>query len=135
MISISIQCENEDTNNGALCTVVHKFVCRCIKGQGQLKMCMTLLWRGVKQSYSMLAVLDQLYFCGIIEKLWPGVCHSKGFPFHDVCDVVALTFFRSLKTFRLTFLRMRNKCKIINVQRNDKRIFGINATGCSLTLL
>ena len=33
---------------------------------------------------------------------------------------VALTFFRSLKTFRLTFLRMRNKCKIINVQRNNK---------------
>ena len=26
---------------------------------------------------------------------------------------VALTFFRSLKTFRLTFLRMRNKCKIM----------------------
>ena len=35
-------------------------------------------------------------------------------------QIVALTFFRSLKTFRLTFLRMRNKCKIINVQRNDK---------------
>ena len=34
--------------------------------------------------------------------------------------VVALTFFRSLKTFRLTFLRMCNKCKIINVQRKDK---------------
>ena len=33
---------------------------------------------------------------------------------------VALTFFRSLKTFRLTFLRMRNKCKITNVQRNKK---------------
>ena len=29
-------------------------------------------------------------------------------------DVVALTF------FRLTFLRMRNTCKIINVQRKDK---------------
>ena len=33
---------------------------------------------------------------------------------------VALTLFRSLKTFRLTFLRMRDKCKIINVQRNNK---------------
>ena len=33
---------------------------------------------------------------------------------------VALTFFRSLQTFRLTFLRMRNKCKITNVQRNNK---------------
>jgi len=33
---------------------------------------------------------------------------------------VALTFFRALKTFRLTFLRMRNKCKITNVQRNNK---------------
>ena len=32
----------------------------------------------------------------------------------------ALTFFRSLKTFRLTFLRMRNKCKIINIQRKIK---------------
>ena len=36
-------------------------------------------------------------------------------------DAVALTFLRSLNTFRLTFLRMRNKCKIINVQRNDNR--------------
>ena len=35
-------------------------------------------------------------------------------------DVVALTFYRSLQTFRLTFLRMRDKCKITNVQRNDK---------------
>ena len=26
-------------------------------------------------------------------------------------------------TFRLTFLRMRDKCKIINVQRNDKAFF------------
>ena len=34
--------------------------------------------------------------------------------------VVALKYFRSLKTFRLTFLRMRNKCKIIDVQRNNK---------------
>ena len=33
---------------------------------------------------------------------------------------VALTFFRSSKTFRLTFLRMRDICKIINVQRNVK---------------
>ena len=29
-------------------------------------------------------------------------------------------FFRTLKTFRLTFLRMRNKCKITNIQRNNK---------------
>jgi hypothetical protein len=35
-------------------------------------------------------------------------------------SAAALTFFQSLKTFRLTFLRMRNKCKIINVQRNNK---------------
>ena len=35
-------------------------------------------------------------------------------------DGVALTFFRALKTFRLTFLRMRDICKIINVQRKDK---------------
>ena len=35
-------------------------------------------------------------------------------------DDVALTFFRALKTFRLTFLRMRNKCNITNVQRNNK---------------
>ena len=27
---------------------------------------------------------------------------------------------RCRETFRLTFLRMRNKCKIINVQRNNK---------------
>ena len=33
---------------------------------------------------------------------------------------VALTFFRALKTFRLTFLRMRDICNIINVQRKDK---------------
>ena len=32
--------------------------------------------------------------------------------------VVALTFFRSLYTFRLTFLRMHDEFKIINVQRN-----------------
>ena len=36
--------------------------------------------------------------------------------------VVALTFFRSLKTFRLTLLRMCNKCKIVNVQRNNKAL-------------
>ena len=36
------------------------------------------------------------------------------------CSAVALTFSRSLKTFWLTFLHMRNKCKIINVQRNNK---------------
>ena len=36
------------------------------------------------------------------------------------CGIEAFTFFRSLKTFRLTFQRMRNKCKIINVQRNNK---------------
>ena len=28
--------------------------------------------------------------------------------------------FQALETFRMTFLRMRGKCKIINVQRNDK---------------
>ena len=39
-------------------------------------------------------------------------------------DGVALTFFRSLKTFRLRFLRMRSKYKIINVARNDK-IFSV----------
>ena len=33
---------------------------------------------------------------------------------------VALKCFRSVNTFRLTFMRMRNKCKIINVQRNNK---------------
>ena len=33
----------------------------------------------------------------------------------ETCTAVALTFFRSLKTFRLTFLRMRNKCQIINL--------------------
>ena len=48
--------------------------------------------------------------------------------------VVALTFSWSLKTFMLTLLRMRNKCKIINVQRNNN-IFGINATSCSLNFL
>ena len=34
--------------------------------------------------------------------------------------VVALRFSRSLYIFRLTFLRMRDKCKLRNVQRNDK---------------
>ena len=38
----------------------------------------------------------------------------------SLVDGVALTFFRSLKTFRLTFLRMSDKCKIINVHPNDK---------------
>ena len=47
---------------------------------------------------------------GIIKDL---IIASQGY-------AVALTFFRSLKTFRLTCLRMRNKCKIINVQRNKK---------------
>ena len=43
-------------------------------------------------------------------------------PLDDASEqcTVALTFFRSLKTFPLPFLRMRNKCKIINVQRNRK---------------
>ena len=35
------------------------------------------------------------------------------------CGGVALTFFPALKTFQLTFLRMRDKCKIIDVQRKD----------------
>ena len=48
------------------------------------------------------------------------------------CSGVALKFFRALKTFQFTFLRMRDKCKIINVQRKDKSIYGINITGCSL---
>ena len=39
-------------------------------------------------------------------KHWEPKCADKR-------DVVALKFFR-LKTFRLTFLHMRNKCKIIN---------------------
>ena len=30
--------------------------------------------------------------------------------------------FPVVKTFRLTFLRMRNKCKIVNIQRNDKAL-------------
>ena len=33
---------------------------------------------------------------------------------------VALTFCRALETFRLTFMRMRDICTIINVQRKDK---------------
>ena len=37
--------------------------------------------------------------------------------------------FPALQTFRLTFLRMRDICKIINVQRKEK---GINTTGCML---
>ena len=37
--------------------------------------------------------------------------------------VVALTFFRSLYIFRLTFLRMRDKCKIMNVQQHYKAFF------------
>ena len=28
----------------------------------------------------------------------------------NICDVVALTFFRALETIRVTFLRMRDKC-------------------------
>ena len=32
------------------------------------------------------------------------------------CCVVALTFSRSLPTFRVTFLRMRDKCKVIDMQ-------------------
>ena len=44
-----------------------------------------------------------------------GTVHTGG--------VVALTFFRPLKTCRLTFLHMRNKCKIVNVQRNNKGFF------------
>ena len=39
------------------------------------------------------------------------------------CTFVALTFSRSLQTFRLTFLHMRDKCKIIIVQRNDKVVW------------
>ena len=38
-------------------------------------------------------------------------CHAVRMLGH----AVALTFFRSLKTFRLAFLRMRDICKIINV--------------------
>ena len=34
--------------------------------------------------------------------------------------VFALTFSRQLKSFRVTFLRMHDKCKIINVLRNAK---------------
>ena len=37
-------------------------------------------------------------------------------------NVVALTFFRALKTFRLTFLRMRNKCKITLPRVNLRQI-------------
>ena len=37
-----------------------------------------------------------------------------------VLVTVALTFFQSLKTFRLMFLHMHNKCKIISIQRNNK---------------
>ena len=36
--------------------------------------------------------------------------------------VVALENFRSLKTFQLTFLRMRNKCNVINNQRHNKAL-------------
>ena len=54
---------------------------------------------------------------------------------HCLCNVVALTFFRSLKTFRLTFLRMRNKYKNHQCPAKQQSIFSINATSCSLTLL
>ena len=35
----------------------------------------------------------------------------------------AFTFFRALSTIRVTCLRMRDKCKIINVQRNTKHFW------------
>ena len=54
------------------------------------------------------------------ELLTTLVKRSPGMLMEDVCSAVALKFFRSLKTLRLTFLRMRNKFKIINVQRNNK---------------
>ena len=38
----------------------------------------------------------------------------------EAIPVQALTFFLALLTFRLTFLRMRDISKIINVQRKDK---------------
>ena len=44
--------------------------------------------------------------------------------------VVAFTFFRALLNIRVKFLRMRGKCKIINVQGNAKH--DINTTDCSL---
>ena len=37
-------------------------------------------------------------------------------------SAVALTYFRSLSSFRMTFLRMRNKYKIFNLQRNNKDV-------------
>ena len=37
-----------------------------------------------------------------------------------VCYRCSAYIFPALKTFRLTFLRMRDICKIINVQRKDK---------------
>ena len=46
--------------------------------------------------------------------------HPLSLFFDQRYTVVALTFFMSLETFLLTFLRMRNKCKIINVQQNNK---------------
>ena len=68
------------------------------------------VWWGAYQLY--------LITCGVyVMTRWREV----EFPLVTVdCGVVTLTFFRSLKTFRLTFLRMRNKCKIINIQRNNK---------------
>ena len=41
---------------------------------------------------------------------------------NDIYDVV-LTLFRALYTIRVTFLCMRDKCKIINVQRNAKHLW------------
>ena len=35
-------------------------------------------------------------------------------------DTLSRLHFPVVKTFRLTFLRMRNKCKIISIQRNNK---------------
>ena len=48
-----------------------------------------------------------------------------------------ITFSPALQTFRLTFLRMPIKCKIINVQwasaaKRQSTYHGINTTGCSL---
>ena len=72
----------------------------------------------------------QRFYIGIPAVVYDILCERHSTAIGSA--VVALTFFRP---FRLTFLRMRDKCKIINMQRNDKAFVCINATGCSLTLL
>ena len=55
-----------------------------------------------------------------LERKIDVIKYHEFWPALNILDAVALTFFPALKTFRLMFLRMRDICKIINVQRKDK---------------